>query len=220
MEPFKGFQISVPPSWVVKELKKAYKKRKPDIKSRLSDFKRTGSKKDGVRMEMFFCLCTPQSKAISCWDAVSQMKKLGYLDSGSHKQISDLIASKGIRFKNNKAQNIIEARGKFNDVYKTIKSKSPHEAREWLVDNIRGYGYKEASHFLRNIGFEDLAILDRHILKNLQLCGVLDEIPKTLTKKSYFEIEKSFRNFSKNVGIKMDELDLLFWSEESGLIFK
>lgn len=50
--------------------------------------------------------------------------------------------------------------------------------------------YKEASHFLRNVGFgEDVAILDRHILRNLERLAVIDEIPKTLSPKLYLEIE-------------------------------
>jgi len=38
---------------------------------------------------------------------------------------------------------------------------------EWLVKNLTGLGYKEAGHFLRNIGSGKIAILDRHILRNL-----------------------------------------------------
>ena len=95
------------------------------------------------------------------------------------------------------------------------------ETREWLVSNVKGFGYKEASHFLRNIGFgSDIAILDRHILKNLKKHGVINEIPKTITKKNYFEIENRMRDFSKRSGIPMAHLDLLFWSNETGEIFK
>jgi N-glycosylase/DNA lyase len=84
-----------------------------------------------------------------------------------------------------------------------------------------GFGLKEASHFLRNIGSEfDLAILDRHIIKNLLRYGVIDEIPKSLTKKQYLMIEERMKKFSKKIGIPLAELDLLFWSEETGEIFK
>ena len=93
--------------------------------------------------------------------------------------------------------------------------------REFLVNNVKGFGMKEASHFMRNIGLgKDLAILDRHILKNLKLYGVVDEIPNSLTQKKYLNIEAKFREFSEKIQIPMDELDLLFWSEETGEIFK
>ena len=94
-------------------------------------------------------------------------------------------------------------------------------AREWLVKNIKGIGYKEAGHFLRNIGLgSDIAILDRHILKNLKRLGVISDIPKTLTRNKYIEIENKLRGFSRKVSIPMDHLDLLFWAREAGKIFK
>lgn len=84
-----------------------------------------------------------------------------------------------------------------------------------------GLGYKEAGHFLRNVGLgEDLAILDRHILKNLVLLGVIDEVPASLTKRRYLEIERRMIEFSKKTGIPMGHLDLLLWSKETGEIFK
>ena len=90
-----------------------------------------------------------------------------------------------------------------------------------MVDNVKGLGWKEASHFLRNIGhYEDMVILDRHILKNLLKHGAIDEIPETLTDKRYFEIEEKFKQFSKEIKIPVEEIDLLFWSEETGEVFK
>ena len=102
-----------------------------------------------------------------------------------------------------------------------IKEHNPEEAREWLVKNVKGLGMKESSHFLRNIGFGfDLAILDRHILKNLKKNGIIKDIPNCLTKKRYMETEEKMRDFSKEIGISMGKLDLLFWSKETGEIFK
>lgn len=84
-----------------------------------------------------------------------------------------------------------------------------------------GLGMKEASHFMRNIGlFEDIAILDRHILKNLIEYDVISEIPKTLTVKIYLEIEQKMKEFAEKIKIPFTELDLLFWSEETGHVFK
>jgi N-glycosylase/DNA lyase len=91
------------------------------------------------------------------------------------------------------------------------------------VKNIKGIGLKEASHFIRNIGFDyenQLAILDRHILKNLKEFGVINEIPKTLTSKKYLEIENRMKKFAERIDISLYELDLLLWSKETGIIFK
>jgi N-glycosylase/DNA lyase len=86
---------------------------------------------------------------------------------------------------------------------------------------VLGLGYKEASHFLRNIGLgEDLAILDRHILKNLMLLGVIREVPTSLSRKTYLEIERKMTAFSKEAGIPMSKLDLLLWYKEAGEVFK
>ncbi len=99
--------------------------------------------------------------------------------------------------------------------------RDPLEAREWLVANILGLGYKEASHFLRNIGRgEEIAILDRHILKNLHRHGVIEKVPDSLSKKEYMRIEGLMKGFSKRTGIPLAHLDLLFWSMETGEIFK
>ncbi len=88
------------------------------------------------------------------------------------------------------------------------------------MQNVKGLGYKESSHFLRNIGYKNLAILDRHILKNLKDLRVIRYIPKSLNKNKYLEIEDKFQNFSKRINISMDELDLLFWSIETGEVFR
>jgi N-glycosylase/DNA lyase len=74
---------------------------------------------------------------------------------------------------------------------------------------------------LRNIGLgEDLAILDRHILKNLALLGVIKEVPSNLSRKTYLEIEKKMTEFSKEAEIPMGKLDLLLWYKEAGEVFK
>jgi N-glycosylase/DNA lyase len=85
---------------------------------------------------------------------------------------------------------------------------------------IPGLGLKESSHFLRNIGIRGLVILDRHILKHLKALKIIGRIPASLTPKRYYAIEKKWLKYSKEVGIPMDELDLLFWSMETGEIRK
>ena len=82
-------------------------------------------------------------------------------------------------------------------------------------------GLKEANHVLRNLGFgEEIAILDRHILRNLLELNVIEEIPKSMTPKKYYEIEDEMRKYSDYSGIRMDELDLVLWYKEAGEVFK
>ncbi len=211
-----------------REIKELYEMRKSDIERRLKEFKELfeNSNDDRIFAELIFCLLTPQSKAKICWKVVENLMEKDLLIHGSYEQV--LRELKGVRFKKNKAKYIIEARKTFtreNEIrIKSVISSfsDSKKAREWLVKNVKGMGYKEASHFLRNIGFgEDLAILDRHILKNLRLLRVIEDIPKkTLTKKRYMEIENKMREFSRDIGIPLSHLDLLFWSKETGEIFK
>ncbi len=204
-------------------LKALHTEKKDQIQKRLEDFKKIQLSSDGeIFQELCFCTLTPQSKAFSCWNAVLELNQKGLLEAGDNKKISKILQKK-VRFHNNKAKYIVKNRELFfeNNLKDfIIKHQNNKELRKWLVENIHGYGYKEASHFLRNIGFRDLAILDRHILKNLVQLNVIPEIPKSLTKKKYFEIEEKFKEFSKKVRIPIDELDLLFWSMQAGEIFK
>jgi len=208
-------------------LQRQYNSRKKEIKKRLYEFRQVWRQPDErIFAELAFCFCTPQSKAKACWHAVSSLEKSGKLYSGSLDEIRAAL-HRNVRFHNNKAGYILHARGvlsEFGEIQ--IKKKlsqlgTPFEMREWLVSNLKGLGHKEASHFLRNIGMgQDLAILDRHILKNLHKHGAIKEIPKSLTPRKYKEIEEEMRAFSSKVKIPMDEMDLLFWSEETGEVFK
>jgi len=196
-----------------KELLSAYKKRKKEIKKRLLEFKETGrGGNNKLFAELCFCLCTPQSKAVNCDEAVRRLEHSKALFGGSVEKVAKHL--KGlVRFHNNKAKYIVEARGKF--------FKNPELKRDWLVKNIKGLGLKEASHFLRNIGLgDDLAIVDRHVLTNLAKYGAISNIPKSISKKQYFDIEEKMRKFSEEIGIPLAELDLLFWSNQAGHVFK
>ncbi len=208
------------------EIKELYSKLRSEIEYRLKKFRTLWEKEDerDVFAEMVFCLLTPQSKARVCWTAVERMK-WDILIKGNEEEIVNCLV--GVRFKYTKARRIIEVRERFvkygEVAIRTIleRFEEPEEARDWLVSNISGYGYKEASHFLRNIGLgENLAILDRHILRNLEEAGVIERMPKTLTKRKYLEIEGRMRDFSIKTGIPMGALDLIFWYMGTDEIFK
>lgn len=196
----------------------SYRARKKDIENRLADFRNVPKTAEALFPELVFCLLTPQSKAVECDKAVKRLAANSLLFSGTEKRVNPHV--RPIRFHNQKTRSIVEAR-KHMVQLPHIVSLDPEEAREWLVSNVRGLGYKEASHFLRNVGRgEELAILDRHILKNLVKHSAIKEIPKTLTKKRYMETEQKMKEFSRRVNVPVAHLDLLFWSEEAGRIFK
>ena len=210
-----------------KEIEKIYKEMKNKFKERLIEFKNTwekGSNKD-IHLELSFCILTPQSKALNAWQAITNLKKDNLIYNGEAEELVEFLNI--VRFKNNKAKYLVELREQMTkdgeiitkDFFKTLPTVI--EKREWIVKNIKGMSYKEASHFLRNVGFgQDIAILDRHILKNLVKLEVIEELPKSLTPKLYLEIEEKMRNYCNLVKIPMDEMDLLLWYKEAGVIFK
>lgn len=211
---------------MVEELLKKYESRKVEIKSRLQEFLQVKNENDErLFAELSFCLCTPQSRATVCWNAISSLVKNNLLYTGTMEQIKPFLNA--IRFNYNKSKYIIGAREMLsNGPNLKIKGllnsfENQFELREWLVENVKGIGYKEASHFMRNIGMgNELAILDTHILKNLEKYEVIDNIPKSLSKKTYLDIEAKMKAFAGKIGIPFDELDLLLWAEETGFIFK
>lgn len=211
----------------MRELLNAYRIRKVLIRKRLKDFQAVWNKPERkIFTELCFCLCTPQSKAVMCDKAISSLEKSGIIFKGNFAQVSPFLKTNGVRFHNNKTKYIIEARNllsKNKHIYikEKINTSDIKKTRTWLVKNIKGLGYKEASHFLRNIGWgKNLAILDIHILRNMLKFNIIKEIPKTISKKQYLQLEKKLERFSKRSGIPVGELDLLFWSMETGGIFK
>lgn len=209
------------------ELLNLYKEIKPNIEKRLTEFKNiweNGTNKD-IHLELSFCILTPQSKARSSWEAIEALKVNKLIWNGTNEEIAPFLNK--VRFKNTKADNLVRLREQMTkdnkiitkDFFNTIPEVE--EKRNWIVKNIRGMSYKEAGHFLRNVGFGDsIAILDRHILRNMERLGVIDEIPKTISPKKYLEMEKKLFEFTKEVNIPMDHMDLLLWYKEAGEIFK
>lgn len=182
------------------------------------------STEEDIFRELAFCLLTPQSKARSADKAIKELLAKNLLFSDDVEAIADVLNI--VRFKNHKARYIIEARRQFTtergiELKKYINENEIINTRNWFFKNVKGIGLKEAGHFLRNIGFgECVAILDRHILKNLKLCGVIDEVPKSLPPKVYYDIEAKMLSFANNIGIPPDHLDFVFWYKEAGEVFK
>lgn len=131
------------------------------------------------------------------------------------------------RFPNRRAEYIAEARKYRNakevcleHIGEKEKEEKVKDLREWLVKNVKGLAYKEASHFLRNVGYLNVAILDRHILGILLEYELIDNIPKTLAKRNYLEIESVVGDLAKRVDLSVGELDLYLWYMKTRKILK
>jgi N-glycosylase/DNA lyase len=210
----------------VKKLISEYRKKRYQIKRRLKEFEslRDASDED-IFAELSFCILTPQTNALYCDKAIKGLKESGLLLKGRKAAISEKLKRK-VRFHDNKAGYLVSARklfkrGKEFDIKSKLDTKDILKTRDWLVKNIKGLGYKEASHFLRNIGLgKNIAIIDRHILYNLKKYGVIIKIPTSINKRTYIDIENRMKEFSRRLRIPIDELDLLLWSKKTGYIFK
>jgi N-glycosylase/DNA lyase len=171
---------------------------------------------------MVYCLLTPQTSAENAGKVVDELQRLSFHANSLDPEPILRNRSNYIRFHRTKARHLVKLKEEYSHVREFLAQDLPaYDCREWLVKNVTGLGYKEATHFLRNVGRNGgLAILDRHILRNLKRYGAIRLIPPTLPRKQYLSIEHKFMQFAERTGIPLDELDLLFWSMETGIIRK
>jgi N-glycosylase/DNA lyase len=163
--------------------------------------------------ELCFCILTPQSRARICRNAINKLKKDNKLFSSSLAELRSYLT--GVRFSDRKATFIIEARDKFPELKKILKSDQA-TIREWLLENIKGLGMKESAHFMRNVGFKGMAIIDVHIQNFLRKVGKHDKEAGSLTKRQYLELEKKFFELSDEMKVPPEELDIAIWMYQSG----
>lgn len=198
-------------------LRAHYRRHRHAIAARLAEFKALAPEQHFH--EFLFCTLTPQSEARRCWSAVEEILKLPVL---SKPALVRILKTK-TRFHNNKAAYILHNQKHWPTIQEQLNTPDRAALRNWLADNVRGYGLKEASHFLRNIGCSEnkVAILDRHILRNLHKLRVISAKDTRIRNKAhYLALEQKFLAFSQKTRIPIDHLDLLFWSKETGEIFK
>lgn len=189
------------------------------VDTRLREFRETGSGSSSkIAEELCFCILTANFNAEKSIDI---QKKIGdEFFTLSESQLAKKLGALGHRFPNKRAKYIVEAReykDSLRDIMESFSIKN--ELREWLVENVQGIGYKEASHFLRNVGHNDFAIIDFHII-NVLVKHNLTKRPKALTKGKYLEIEDTLRRIAGRLGLNLAQLDLYLWYTETGRVLK
>lgn len=172
--------------------------------------------------ELVYCLLTAFSSALMGQKCVEALCVDNVLTEGSEEDIRSCLVETGHRFPNKRAEFIHNTQHLAPVIKETIHGfKTSKDAREWLVENIKGFGWKEASHYLRNIGYFDLAIIDRHIINNLREHGIIDIEPgKGLTKKRYLAVEKVLDVLAEELDMMPGELDLYMWYRKTGKVLK
>lgn len=238
--------ITPPYNGSIRDLKKEYIIKKDRIAKRLKEFDifyskpyswfykdevmrlKKINKSDDERLfeELCFCILTANTSAEMGMKAIDAVRDL--LINGSKEKMTKKL--EGIyRFSTIRPSYIVYTREylknelDFKLKENIISLKHDMESlRDFFAFNkgIKGLGYKEASHFLRNIGFKGYAILDKHILNSLLEFQVIDEVKMPIKRNTYREIEQKMKFFSNEIGIPMDDLDLLLWSRRNGKILK
>ncbi len=191
------------------------------IRSRLAEFRSVRTEE--YIWELFYCLLTPQSRASNAELAVERLRGARFLERRFDPSPILRDPLHYIRFHNQKARRLLEAADAEASILAMLVDPAldAPSRREWLVGNVGGLGWKEASHVLRNIGHLELAIIDRHILKHMVRLGALTAVPKSIgTRRAYFELESSFADLARRFGLRLQELDLLIWSLEEGSVRK
>ncbi len=197
-----------------------YQEHREAIRLRLDEFRAVPPER--YFYELCYCLLTPQSSARQCFLVAKELERRRFLIKAF--DAVPLLRSFNdgyVRFHNTKARRLHAAREQWNDIMQLLATEQHDRAlRDTLAENVNGLGYKEASHFLRNIGRTDVCIVDRHIIRNLVRFELLPEWPTSISRKRYLEIESIFEDLSRTLSIPLDELDLLLWRRETGILLK
>ena len=205
-------------------LQKDYLLKKQRIQSRLKEFEQIISQGDEkIFEELCFCILTANTSAKAGIKSIEYLKPI--LLTGNTQQLANALISSGYRFPNKRAEYIITARNflqkelNFKIKEKILSFKDKESLRLYIINNIKGLGPKESSHFLRNVGYNNIAILDKHIINVLSEHNIIER-PKNLNKQRYLDIEKRLEELAKATSLSLGELDLYLWYMKTGKVLK
>ncbi|MGD9562482.1 MAG: N-glycosylase/DNA lyase [Pyrinomonadaceae bacterium] len=211
----------------IESITHAHSERREMVRTRLAEFESVWMNGSDSRIweEMVYCFFTGGCSAKMGLRAVDAVRHL--LGDGDQDQIARALA--GVhRYPNARSRYVVQSR-EFLSANCGMKLRSKLESfdchyarRDWLAKEkgIKGLGYKEASHFLRNIGFSGYAILDKHILRCLHELKIIDDPKPPNTRTKYLTIEEKLKKLAEAARIDFDELDLVLWSMKTGEILK
>ena len=211
----------------IENIRAAHRARKSEIDLRLAEFADVGLRGSNERLfeELVFCIFTAGASARMGLRSVDAVR--GLLREGTHEELAEALQKKH-RYPRARSGYVVVTRDYLNEncgmrLRERLASfDDAHERRDWLArePRIKGLGYKEASHYLRNVGFRGYAILDKHILRSLHELGVVDSPLPPSTRRRYLEVEETLRRFAERINIDFDELDLILWSMKTGEVLK
>lgn len=169
--------------------------------------------------ELVLCILTANSSFISAYKALNCVFEYNFFSLDQYK-LSKILKECGYRFYNLKSKYLMEAKSLYGSLKKIVKplaDRDQWEAREFLVNKVNGIGYKEASHFLRNVGYFDLAIIDRHVLRFIT--DIVGDI-KLRKRRDYFLVEGLLRSIADGLNIQVGLLDLFIFFKQTKTLVK
>jgi N-glycosylase/DNA lyase len=211
----------------VEKIRATHRERRREIQTRLSEFESVWRSATDARLweELVYCIFTAGASARMGLGSVEAVRAL--LERGTHDELACALSGKH-RYPNSRSGYIVETREFLNaDCGMRLRERlesfdNAIERRDWLARTrgIKGLGYKESSHFLRNVGLRGYAILDKHILRCMAEVGVIASPQPPSTRTRYLATEERLRDFARALGVDFDELDLVLWSMKTGEILK
>jgi N-glycosylase/DNA lyase len=203
--------------------------RRKEIRARLEEFRTVWREGSDARLweELVFCIFTAGASARMGFSAVDAVRPL--LLAGTREELTAALRNaRAHRFPVERPGYIVVTRDYLREhcnfaLRKTLESfADPGERRDWLAreKRIKGLGYKESSHFLRNIGLMGHAILDKHVMNCLLDLKLVETARPPATRASYLQVEERLRSFARELRIDFDELDLVLWSLKTGEVLK
>src|SRR5262245_1813493 len=167
---------------LIEELQKTYLEKREAIRARLAEFEAVILEGDDERLfeELVYCIFTAGASARMGLNSIERVRP--YLLRAGPGRLNRLLTG-AQRSANARSEYVIHTRNflrrdcglrlgeRLNSFGEDLESR-----RDFFAKNpdIKGIGYKEASHYLRNIGYRGYAILDKHILRALSELGVID----------------------------------------------
>ena len=211
----------------IERIKTAYVERGADIRQRIAEFDAIWESGTDEKLweEMVYCFFTGGCSARMGLNSVEAVRPI--LLTGTHEELMNKLVGKH-RYPRARSGYIVASRDFLQEhcgmrLREKLNSfDDPFERRDWLVKEkrIKGLGYKEASHYLRNIGLKGYAILDKHILRSLAELKIISDPKPPNTRLKYLTVEKELQKLAVRLKIDFDELDLVLWSLKTGEILK
>lgn len=132
-------------------------------------------------------------------------------------EYAGVARTRRIRFHRRKAEHICRTMSEFIVNGTTFDQlvwghESVQNARADIIKHCHGIGPKQASMFLRNVGWRhNLAVLDKHVLDFMHIMGLAGSGKSISTLNEYQRLESALQHYADSYSVEMYYLDIAIW---------